>query len=70
MIALLTMTCKCGRRVSAPCPTLADIPTAQAQMPGWGYDERGFVQCPDCRDGVPVPPEKPMRGDLFDEVRA
>lgn len=48
MPPVLTMTCLCGRFISAPCPTLAYLPPALAMLTGWGWDDRGFVRCPEC----------------------
>jgi hypothetical protein len=47
--AFATMTCRCGRSASASCPSLAGLPAALATLPGWGWDERGFVRCPECK---------------------
>lgn len=50
------MRCGCGKAVWAACPNLDGIIAVRSQFAGWGYDERGFVRCPDClgRD-VPAP---------------
>lgn len=47
----LGMACACGRSVSAPCPSVADIPAVQSGFAGWGYDEHGFVRCAECLAG-------------------
>lgn len=45
---VLSVACACGRRDSAPCPSLRDIPAAQAKFAGWSYDAHGRIRCPDC----------------------
>lgn len=61
---ILAITCRCGRSVSAPCPTLADLPSALATFTGWGWDERGFVRCPECIK-APAETAEPAQGRLF-----
>ena len=47
--AVLTMAFRrCARTASAPCPDLRDLPAAIGRAEGWGFDERGFVRCPEC----------------------
>jgi hypothetical protein len=72
MTASLGMRCGCGRDIVAECPTLSDIPAAQQQFIGWGYDERGLVRCPDCL-AAGVVEKRPAPGgepDLFGGVAA
>ena len=64
MPPVLTMTCLCGRFISAPCPTLAYLPSALAMLTGWGWDHRGFVRCPECIKASAVAAE-PAQGRLF-----
>ena len=69
--ARLVLACRCGAVLAQPCPTVGDIPSAAgaAAGQGWGYDERGFVQCPSCLAAatpapkVELPP--PAQGSLF-----
>lgn len=71
MTPVLGMICGCGRRVSAECPTVAEIGTVFAHFEGWGHDERGFVRCPEClAGGVPVPVPAAPQGDLFGRAAA
>jgi len=64
----LGAACSCGRPISIPCPTVADIPVAQRQMVGWGLDARGRVKCPDCL-AASSPDTPRQRTDLFEEVQ-
>lgn len=68
MQAYLTATCMCGRSSGVPCPTVGDIPAASEAI-GWGYDERGFVRCPECREAGAVVRREPEQADLFGAVR-
>jgi hypothetical protein len=64
MPPVLSMTCRCGRSVSAPCPNLHDLPSVLATFVGWSFDERGFVRCPEC---IKAPAEAvgPAQGRLL-----
>ncbi len=53
MSASLSMACACGRSVTVSCPRLEDIPQAQQQMMGWGFDARGLARCPHCLTAPP-----------------
>lgn len=64
MPPVLTMTCLCGRSTSAPCPTLADMPSAVATFTGWGWDDHGFVRCPECIK-TPGVADGPAQGRLL-----
>ena len=70
MTARLGMTCACLQTVSVECPSLDSAVLDDVAFAGWGYDERGFVRCPDCLAGgvvasraVPV-----AHPDLFSEA--
>jgi len=66
--AFATMTCRRGRSASAPCSDLRDLPAALATLAGWGWDERGFVQCPECRNApatAEAPQQAPPQGELL-----
>lgn len=73
MTAVLGAACRCGAVIHRPAPAVADIPTANAEIraAGWGYDGRGNVRCPACRDApaaaiVDTPPPAPaQQGELF-----
>lgn len=45
----LSSCCPCGAVISAPCEfhQIAEV-RASFDAQGWGYDERGSVQCPEC----------------------
>lgn len=62
MQPVVGMTCKCGRTVSAPCPTLGDLQAALASIKGWQLDDRGRVRCPSCAD---APPRAADQAELF-----
>lgn len=56
MTPVLSASCRCGKSVSTPCPTIADIPAAWADgFDSWGHDERGRVRCPTCLEAGDVP---------------
>jgi hypothetical protein len=46
---VLVVTCRCGAQIVESCE-LGDILAAAASFvaKGWGYDERGTMQCPQC----------------------
>ncbi len=64
MPAFLSKTCGCGRSISVRCDTLDNLLEAQAQMVGWGFDERGRVRGPQCMAAPPEQRPKPAP-DLF-----
>lgn len=64
MPPVLTMTCLCGRSASAPCPMLADMPSALVTFTGWGWDDHGFACCPECIK-TPAVAAEPAQGRLF-----
>jgi hypothetical protein len=58
--------CRCLRKIVISCPTVADIPLAQAKMSelGWGYNERGGIMCPECLASSPAEPSPPPRKSM------
>lgn len=69
----LGLTCTCGRSRVTPCATLDLIleGVVAATLEGWGYDQRGFVRCPEClplvtANPAPIAVQIAVQGVLFD----